>query len=134
MPDGLLGLAEEAEREGIRVLSAVVGQWVDGTLRFDAPGEAILAATSVDGVVGIGALSVCPHVAGALRVRRFYVAPSWRRRGVARALATELIANGFGRVDTITCNAQASLAAPPFWESMGFVPVDTAGITHLRRR
>lgn len=134
MPDGLVGLAEEAEREAIRVVSAVVGQWVDGTLRFDAPGEAILAATSVDGVVGIGALSACPHVAGALRVRRFYVAPSWRRRGVARALATELIANEFGRVDTITCNAQASSAAPPFWESMGFVPVDTAGITHLRRR
>lgn len=134
MPDGLVGLAEEAEHEGIRVVSAVVGQWVDGVQRFDGPGEAIVAATSVDGVIGIGALSACPHLAGALRVRRFYVAPRWRRRGVARALATELISNGFGHVDTITCNAQASAAAPPFWESMGFVPADTAGITHVRRR
>ena len=30
---------------------------------------------------------------------------------------------------TVTCNAKASAAAPPFWESLGFRSVDTDGIT-----
>jgi hypothetical protein len=34
----------------------------------------------------------------------------------------------------ITCNAQASAAAPRFWEAMGFEPVDDADITHVLRR
>jgi hypothetical protein len=41
-----------------------------------------------------------------------------------------VIASGFEHVDTLTCNARASAAAPPFWEAMGFTPVDIAGITH----
>lgn len=134
LPDGLVSLAREAEREGIRIVATVLERWSDGRERFQAPGDMILAATAGDEVVGIGGLSHCPHVGGALRVRRCYVAPSWRRHGVARALAIELIAAGLSYADLITCNAQASATAPPFWESMGFVPVDTAGITHIRRR
>lgn len=134
LPDRLTSLAGHAEREGIRIVATVVERWRDGTERFDGDGEALLAVVSEDDVVGIGGLSRCPHVAGALRVRRFYVGPMWRRRGVARRLADELIASGWAHTDLLTCNAGASPAAAPFWEAMGFVPVDTAGITHVRRR
>lgn len=134
LPDGITSLARHADQEGIRIVSTVLERWRDGSERFVEPGEEILAATSDDEVVGIGGLSRCPHVRTALRVRRFYVAPSWRRRGVARALATELVAAGFEHTDLLTCNAGASAAAAPFWESMGFVPVDTEGVTHVRRR
>lgn len=133
IPDGLTSLAGHAEREGIRIVATVLERWSDGTERFDGDGEAILAAVSRDEAIGIGGLSRCPHVEGALRVRRFYVAPTWRRRGVARSLATELIAAGWAHTDLLTCNAGASTAAAPFWEAMGFVPVDTDGITHVRR-
>lgn len=134
LPDGLISLAGQADREGIRIVSTVLERWRDGTERFRAPGEAILAATSGGEVVGIGALTQCPNVGGALRMRRFYVDPAWRRRGVARELARALIAAGFEHTDVITCNAGASDAAVPFWESMGFSPVDAEGITHIRRR
>lgn len=133
MPDGLAALAGAAEREGIRVVRTLIERWVDGTERYDRPGEAVLAAMCGGEVVGVGALSECPHVRGALRVRRFYVATGWRRCGVARALATHLIESASERVGTITCNAQASAAAAPFWEAMRFVPVHTEGVTHIRR-
>lgn len=135
MPGGLGELAAEAQAAGIRNVTTLIDRWVDGSERFDAVGESLLVATDgvADRVVGVGGLSRCSDVAGALRVRRFYVAERWRRRGVARALATELIAGGVLHSAVLTCNAGASDAAPPFWESIGFEPVDVAGITHLLR-
>lgn len=134
LPAGVAALTTAAEQEGIGIVSTVLERWCDGTERFQDEGEAILAATADEEVIGIGALSQCPDVPGALRVRRFYVAPAWRRCGVARALATELLTVGLEHTDVITCNARASAAAAPFWEIMGFVPVSTHGITHIHRR
>src|SRR5690606_23406646 len=85
---GLPRLIEEAELEGIRNVRAVVDRWADGTERFDQPGEMVLVAVGGGEPIGVGGLTRCPDVPGALRVRRFYVSPGWRRRGVARALAS----------------------------------------------
>lgn len=134
VPDGLDALASAATAEGIRIVSTVVARWRDGTERFDGPGERLLVAVDDAGrVVGIGGISACPTVAGALRVRRFYVDPGWRRAGVGRALAEAVIEHALAHVDLLTCNARASAAAPVFWERMGFEPVDRDGITHVRR-
>jgi len=132
LPDGVGGLADAAEAEGLRVVSTVIDRWVDGTQRFAAPGESLLIARADGEAIAIGGLAHCPNVAGALRVRRFYVHPSWRRRGVARTLVQQLIEGGLRHTDTLTCNARASAAAPPFWESLGFAAVDLEGITHVR--
>lgn len=133
--NALGALAEAAAGEGIRNVGTLVAQWQSGEQRFSAEGEALLVAIDSTGApVGVGGLTLCPHVDGALRVRRFYVAPDWRRRGVASALAQRLLSIADERVRDITCNARASAAAPPFWESLGFEPVDEPGITHMRRR
>ncbi len=148
MPGTLATLAAESASFGIRNVSALVEQWSDGSQRFSRPGEGLLVAVastgeagdeaigdgaSGDGAIGVGGLTWCPHVPDALRVRRFYVAEAWRRRGVARALAVSLLEVGADHANVITCNARASDAAPPFWESLGFTPVDTEGITHVLR-
>jgi GNAT superfamily N-acetyltransferase len=134
LPDRLDGLAEQASAEDIRIVARVVSRWRDGSERFDGPGERLYVAVDHEkGVtIGIGGLAQCPDVPGALRMRRFYVAPLYRRHGVARGLAQRLIEDVEGATTTLTCNARASAAAPPFWESMGFEPVDAPGITHLR--
>lgn len=133
MPDGLRDLAADAAVQGVRNMSILMDRWVDGSERFDRVGESLLIAeTEAGAVVGVGGLSHCPHVPGALRVRRFYVATDWRRKGVARTLAKRLVDDGFRHSDTLTCNARASTAAAPFWEAMGFRPVDIDGVTHVR--
>jgi GNAT superfamily N-acetyltransferase len=134
LPDGVAPLAVHADQEGVLIVATVLERWEDESERYRGRGEAILAAVVDDEVVGIGALSHCPYLEGALRMRRFYVAPAWRRHGVARSLAEELIAAGDAYTDLITCNARASAAAAPFWESVRFVPTDVEGITHVRRR
>ena len=134
LPDDLARLAGEASAEGIANVARLIESWADGSQRYDRPGEAMLLGWSADVVVGVGGLARCPDVPGALRVRRFYVSAAMRRRGVATMLAEALIATAFEHVDTISCNAGASAAAPPFWEASGFAPVDRAGITHLRQR
>jgi GNAT superfamily N-acetyltransferase len=137
--DGWIGkplahLAEEATRQGIRNVATLLARWEDGSERYDRLGETMLVALDSAGekVIGVGGLTQCPHVDGAMRVRRFYVATDFRRSGVARALAEQLIVHGFDFATTLTCNAKASAAAPPFWEAMGFSRSDVAGITHLR--
>lgn len=133
LPDSVAPLANHADQESIRIVSTVLQRWRDGSERFLDVGEAILVAVNVDEVVGIGGLSHCPHVPGALRMRRFYVAPAWRRYGVGRSIARELIKAGHAHTDLLTCNARASPAAPPFWESLGFVRAEVEGITHVHR-
>lgn len=132
---GLQALAMTATDEGIRNVGALVEQWASGQQRFEADGEALLIASDRGGhPIGVGGLTRCPHVDGALRARRFYVDPDWRRRGVASSMATQLLALGDAHVDVITCNAAASAAAPMFWEALGFVPIEHEGITHIRTR
>lgn len=131
---GLARLKSAATIEGIAVVSTVMSNWTDGSQQFDSDGESLRIALDQNGTgVGVGGISRCPHVEGALRMRRFYIHPEWRRCGVARALAESLIESSLGHADLLTCNAQASLAAPPFWESLGFVATETPGITHTRR-
>jgi GNAT superfamily N-acetyltransferase len=132
IPDGMAELGREADAEGIRIVSTVIGRWLDGTQRYDETGELVLVARTdhPHRIVAVGGLTRCPNVAGALRVRRFYVSPTVRRRGIAAQLARRLIDEGGQHTSVITCNAQASPAAAPFWESIGFVPVDIPGITH----
>jgi GNAT superfamily N-acetyltransferase len=134
IPHAVLPLVELADAEGIRNVGTLVDRWVNGQETYNQPGEAILAAVSNTGeVLGIGGIARCPTVPGALRVRRFYVHPNWRRRGIAKMLATALVTDGALSVSTITCNAAASDASGPFWEAMGFKPVDIWGITHFLR-
>jgi GNAT superfamily N-acetyltransferase len=134
VPDVLAALAEHADVEGIRVVRAVIDRWQSGEERYDRHGEQLLVAVTDDEVVGVGGLTICPTVPGALRVRRFYVHPAWRRRGVAAAITSALLGSWPPDVSVITCNARASAAAPRFWEAMGFEPVDDAHITHVLRR
>ena len=132
LPSDLDSLRHEADHEGIRVVGVVIDRWVDGTQRYDVPGESLLVAARPHGVaVAVGGLTWCPNVAGALRVRRFYVSPGERRHGIARDLATCLIDSAAHHTSMVTCNARASAAAPPFWESLGLTPVATDGITHV---
>ena len=135
IPAGLAELAEHAAAERVNNVQRIFDGWNSGKERYDRPGEAILAALSGPGqVVAVGGITVCPMVDGALRMRRFYVHPQWRRRGVGRGLAETLVSSGFQVAATITCNAGATAEAPRFWEAMGFERVDTPGVTHVLRR
>ena len=132
LPPSLIDLEALARAEGIGNVTRLIGAWRDGTDRYTASGALLLfALDDSDAAIGVGGLAQCPNVAGALRVRRFYVAPDWRRTGVASRLAERLMTSAESHAIRLTCNAGASPAAPLFWEAMGFVPTEIPGITHV---
>ncbi len=131
LPDGFGDLRLEASAEGHGFVERLASDWAAGTMRFDGPGERLLAA-SVDGdLAGVGGLTTETIAADALRMRRFYVRASHRRGGVGRRLASALLDHARGTARLVTVNAQA--ASFPFWESLGFVRVTREGITHMVR-
>lgn len=134
LPDGFDDLVAEASSEGVRNMALLAEGWAKGA-RFQDDGEAILVAFLAGELAGIGALSVEPaSPEPARRLRRFYVRPDMRRRGVATALASALIHEGFDSAGLLTVNAQASDAAGPFWEAQGFVLDASGPWTHLMRK
>jgi GNAT superfamily N-acetyltransferase len=134
LPDGFDDLVAEASGEGVRNMALLAEGWQSGA-RFQDDGEALFAAFLVGELAGIGGLSVEPTASEpARRLRRFYVRPAMRRRGVATALASALIHEGFDSVELLTVNAAAAPASGPFWEAQGFVANETGPWTHVMRR
>jgi GNAT superfamily N-acetyltransferase len=93
-------------------------------------GALILGAWQGTKLLGIGGRTWCPNVKGALRMRRFFVAPEARRLGIARAIAQMLLTDADKHCELVTCNAAASDAAPLFWEALGFDRSNHDGISH----
>jgi len=94
-------------------------------------GEALLAARAKDVLAGIAGITIEPVVRGAMRMRRFYVRPAFRRNGVGHQLVTALLA-GVRADQLVTVNA--SPASFPFWEAVGFRPDRRDGHTHIFTR
>ncbi len=134
LPPDIASLHVAAASEGVRNVGTLIEDWNSGKATFDQEGEALFGAFGDGALVGVGGVTRDPERQGALRVRRFYVHQDWRRRGVARALAGAAMTHARAHTDTLTCNARASAAAAPFWEAMGFSPVEARDVTHILRR
>ena len=119
----------EARAEGHKFLDRLANDWVSGVIRFDRPGEALLAAYSDEILAAIGGITIDPVVPDALRMRRFYVRPAFRRAGIGREIALALLEGALQRVRVVTLNA--AVESVPFWEALGFVPQVLDGHTHV---
>jgi GNAT superfamily N-acetyltransferase len=128
LPAGFDVLRQSAHAEGHRNTDRLSDDWASDTQRFDAAGEALLAALIADELVGVGGITVDPMMPGTLRMRRFYVRPVFRRLSVGRRLAETLIASVPPGVH-LTVNAGTQHAAR-FWEALGFMPDQRGGHTH----
>jgi GNAT superfamily N-acetyltransferase len=127
LPAGFVAMQTEARAEDHTMLETLAREWKAGTTRFARDGEALVAAY-VDGVLaGIGGVTWEPAIAGAYRMRRFYVRAPYRRAGIARRLALALLGGIPGRI--VTANAAAGSEA--FWQALGFTPDQRDGRTHV---
>jgi GNAT superfamily N-acetyltransferase len=130
LPDGFGAIQAEAAEAGHRSMQRPADDWVRGITRFDAPGEALLAATVAGQLAGIGGITIDPAEQSALRMRRSYVRVEFRRQGIGRRLAEQLIATAAPEA-VLVVNAGGDLAAS-FWEALGFVADRRNGHTHAR--
>ena len=119
----------EARAEGYRFLDRLAKDWASGAMRFDRPGEGLLTAYSAGVLAAIGGITIDPIVPDALRMRRFYVRPAFRRTGIGREIALALLEGALQRVRVVTLNAAENRV--PFWQALGFVPEARDGHPHI---
>lgn len=131
LPEAFPTLRAQADAEGVRNMTLLAEQWAAPDNPFQDPG-ALFAAFVGRELAGIG--GVTPQAGltrPAMRMRRLYVAPAFRRHGVGRMLAAAMIQQGLQSANLLTCNARATAAAPPFWKAMGFAPApEGLGFSH----
>ena len=119
----------EARAEGHRFMERLALDWHAGAMRFDHPGEVLLAGHIGGALACMGGLTREPGLPDALRMRRFYVRPGFRRRGAGRQLAAALLGRAAQASRRVTVNAGTADAAA-FWEAVGFAPDRRGGWTH----
>lgn len=133
LPHGFDVILREAAAEGIRNMAMLASEVGAPDDPFVDPGS-LFAAVADGELAGVGGVTVQSGLAEpAMRMRRLYVRPAFRRAGVARALAGAMMQQGFQAAPLLVLNAAASDAAPPFWEAMGFEPVTWPTVTHALR-
>ena len=124
-------LRESSVAEGFKFVDRLMCEWESGANRFERPGEALFFC-QVDGVVaGICGLNCDPYSADERigRVRRLYVLPKCRKRGLGKALLQAVIAEARGRFELLHLRTEAAGA---FFESNGFQPTQLAkDATHV---
>ena len=123
-----------SQSEGYRMVSRMLTDFDAGTNRFDAPGEILLAHLADDGVVAMCGLNreADTKFGCAGRVRRLYVMPSHRGKGLARSLIEAIGAFAARHYDALAVNA-GSPGARAFFEHMEFRPISHPNITHCKR-
>ena len=131
LPAGFELLRHAAEGEAFDMLSTLATEWTNGTSRFDRNGEALVAVMDGDILVGMCGIQHDPYLPDALRMTRFYVRPSYRRRRVGWQIAAALLERPESQGRTITLQAPHSEAAR-FWEALGFMRDERDGHTHIR--
>ncbi|MBY5866610.1 GNAT family N-acetyltransferase [Rhizobium leguminosarum] len=130
LPQEIADLESEARREGHRHVARLIDEWSTGAARFDRDGERLLGAYADGELAGIGGMTAETAMSGALRMRRFYIRPAMRGRGIGRMLALALLDHARSRCGIVTVHAGNDRAAR-FWESLGFQPYGRKGHTHL---
>lgn len=116
-------LVEESRHEGFWMLVRLADGWEDGRNRFSRRGETLLAAWRGKDLAGVCGLNVDPYVERRRegRVRHLYVSPDDRRSGVGTLLIEAIIAKA--RLHFPVLNVRAPEGAFPFYETLGFKPV-----------
>ena len=130
LPAGFDVLRSDARDEGHTNMERLADDWISGANRFSSAGEALFAAFITNELTGVGGITRDPACPAALRLRRFYVRPAFRRHGVGRLLAHALIQKSCPLNKRLVLNAETDLAVH-FWQALGFAEDRRDGHTHI---
>jgi GNAT superfamily N-acetyltransferase len=129
---GIEVLQSEARGEGYGFIETLVEEWASAKNRFDAQGEALCGYLDQGLLVAVGGLN-CDPFAGRPdmgRIRRVYVRPAWRNKGIGRALVAALVEEARSHFRCVRLRAENAGAAR-LYESMGFAPIASPDATHI---
>jgi GNAT superfamily N-acetyltransferase len=129
---GMERLQSEAQAEGYDFVETLVEQWASAENRFEAPGEILCGHLDQGLLVAVGGLN-CDPFAGRPdvgRIRRVYVRPAWRNKGIGRSLVIRLIEQAKPHFRSVRLRAENAEAAR-LYERIGFAPIANPDATHI---
>ncbi len=129
---GMEYLQAEAHAEDYDFIETLVEEWARAQNRFDAPGEILCGHFDQGLLVAVGGLN-CDPFAGRPdlgRIRRVYVRPAWRDKGIGTALVTALIEKARTHFRCVRLRAENANAAR-LYERIGFAPIASPDATHI---
>lgn len=129
LPSDFEGLRRDAAAEGKRFLERLYVEWRSGEQRFSRAHEVLLTVRVNGELAGIGGMTVDPDMPSAMRMRRFFIRPAYRRHGLGRQLATAILSRTLPSGTIITVNTDNTEAAA-FWEALGFQYDPKPGCSH----
>ena len=129
---GVERLQQEACGEGYDFIETLVEEWASAENRFDAPGEILCGHLEEGLLVAVGGLNLDPFAGrpDMGRLRRVYVRPAWRNKGIGRALVTALVDQARTHFRCVRLRAENADAAR-LYERLGFSPVQNPDATHI---
>jgi N-acetylglutamate synthase-like GNAT family acetyltransferase len=125
-------LMQSALQEGFMPLQWLKNEWDEGINRFSKQGEAFYVARTDARLVGVCGLNEDHRDAGIPtgRLRRLYVLPEIRRRGIGRRLVAQALEGAAGHFRSVQLRTLDQESAA-FFEAIGFTKVEgVEGVTH----
>jgi GNAT superfamily N-acetyltransferase len=118
---GMEQLQVEALQEGVLFIERLWEEWQSGMNRFTAPGEKLYGCMDQAVLVAIGGLNQDPFDGrwGVGRIRRVYVRPAWRNKGIGEALVHTLVEDARTSFTTLHLRTDNPTAAR-LYERIGF--------------
>jgi len=124
-------LIEASEQEGFKFLTRLKNDWISGANRFDKINEQLYQVKQGVQIIAIGGINNNPYqeVGEVGRIRRVYVLPEYRRKGIGRKLTLHLLDTFMDKYEKITLRTDTEEASK-FYESIGFKNVKSKNHTH----
>jgi GNAT superfamily N-acetyltransferase len=129
---GMESLQSEANAEGYDFVETLVEQWASAENRFEGPGEILCGHLDRGLLVAVGGLNRDPFAGrpDVGRIRRVYVRPAWRNKGIGRALVLSLVEQARTHFRCVRLRAENAEAAR-LYERIGFAPIVDPDATHI---
>jgi GNAT superfamily N-acetyltransferase len=135
LPEDIEQLNALANLEGLRFVARLVEEFRAGSNTFSDLGEALFEVRAAGELIAIGGLNIDPYTSNRSvgRVRRMYVHPEHRSRGIGMALIEAIEGHAHGKFDLLRLRTDNE-AASRFYVRVGFSPVTgLSEASHVKR-
>jgi N-acetylglutamate synthase-like GNAT family acetyltransferase len=129
---GIDVLRAEAHNEDHNYIDTLLNEWATEKNRFEAPGEILCGHLDQGLLVAVAGLNIDPFAArpDTCRIRRVYVRPAWRNKGIGQALVSTLVEHARQNFQFVRLRAISNDAAR-LYERMGFSVINRENATHI---
>lgn len=130
LPEHIRSLQAQALAEGFRFLTRLICEWEDRSNRFEQSGECLLGVFCHGQLIGIGGISRDPKGdPNIARLRRLYVTPAMRGRGIGKTLVEQLLKRAAAQFTTVRLSTD-TLEGERFYLCCGFHAIKNVSATH----